>query len=178
MPPKKTPAIKKLAGAWRYTFALTDVAVILLLGRKYRPFFFRIIVFYLMFWFSRHIPYTSFFKTLFNRCYKLGFLVIIFNSRYFSSLSDIIFPLPRSVGIGFGYFDYFFSCFVLFNCHQPLCSPIAWPRDYTPAPTAWFCSYSRGTPSGLCQIAPASVTQAVSSPTLYAMAVSFVYKFH
>ena len=75
-------------------------------------------------------------------------------------------------------FLFFFNCFVLLNCHPPLCSPIAWPRDYTPAPIAWFCSYSRGTPSGLCQIAPAPATQAGSSPALYVMAVSFVCRFH
>ena len=43
--PKKPPLRINLWGALRYTFALTDVAVKLLLGTKYRPVLFFIFVF-------------------------------------------------------------------------------------------------------------------------------------
>jgi hypothetical protein len=39
MPPKKTPNLKDVYGALRYTFGLTDIAVMLLLGVKYQPAF-------------------------------------------------------------------------------------------------------------------------------------------
>ena len=43
--PKQTPASKIILRALRYIFELTDVAVNLLLGTKYQPVLFCIVVF-------------------------------------------------------------------------------------------------------------------------------------